>query len=168
MNREARRNINRVLRSGLSPRQHSPLTPKQEAAFTHEIRRQIVSLETDAGLHAWTGEDVDRILHYIGRLVFMSLFAAVRWSPRLTHRPEFTSVRGLATSLSMLQADAGQLESLRPDIQAGMLEMARLMESLPSLDLAVSSAVHEMQMERLKDHAGNDIWMQIHQVGAMA
>lgn len=168
MNREARRNIERVLRSGLSPRKHNPISKEQEAAFTHEMRRQITSLQTDAGLHAWTGEDAQRIQHYIGRLIFMALFATMRWSPHLTGSQEVFGTRYLANAISILQSEPERLEELRPEIQAGMLDLGRLLELLPTIDVAVGSAVHEMQLERMKGAPANDLWMQLHQMGAAA
>lgn len=168
MNREARRNIERVLRSGLSPRKHNPISKDQEAAFTHEMRRQITSLQTDAGLHAWTGEDAQRIQHYVGRLIFMALFAATRWSPHLTTSPEALETRRLADSISSLQATPERLTELRPAIQAGMRALSSLLEQLPTIDVAVGSAVHEMHLERMKGAAANDLWMKLHQMGAKA
>lgn len=104
------------------------------AKFKEELR----GMQIDAGVHTWAGADGQRMVDLCGRLIYITLFAAVRAGFQAVH-PDVRIVRGMSEALADLAADTDAIERYRPSLQSGLAAIDRLIAECDDIDLVQGS-----------------------------
>lgn len=98
-----------------------------------KIRQDIEALKTEAGLHAYLGEDTAKLLNSAGRVLFITAFAIGK--AKVTD-PDVNIILGASSALGDVFSLPASLEQHRPAICAGILAAGRLLPKLTEDDLA--------------------------------
>lgn len=103
----------------------------QHVTLATLIKADLQSLQTDAGIHTWTGDNGAKMVNLSGRLCFITAYAAKASGFAVDH-PDIRIVRGMASALGDMAADLDGIERYRASLQSGLAAINRL---LPLCDL---------------------------------
>jgi hypothetical protein len=92
-----------------------------------QIKRDLRSLQIDAGIHTWTGNDGAKMVDKAARLCYIAAYACPRSGIDKDH-PDVRIVRGMSEALADLASDLDNIEQHRPALQSGLAAIDRLLE----------------------------------------
>ncbi len=110
------------------------INPLVKAVVRAHIESDINRLRTLAGIHAYTGNDAEKLANLAGRIAFIVCFAAARHG--LENTPEASILAGTANALGELAESPEQIERQRGSIVSGLAAIDRLMPLLSVWSLA--------------------------------
>lgn len=112
-----------------------------------EILRDLRGLQVSAGLHAWTGNNGQKIVHLAGRLCYIVAFAANQAGIDAEHL-DMRILRGMAGALADFAANLQQIERYRTAIQSGLAAIDRLVPHCNDMHLLLGAAALEGKLEK--------------------
>lgn len=110
------------------------MTPVEKAVFRARVLADVNRLRTAAGLQSFIGEDGPRVTNLLGRLVYVTAYAAGLHN--LDDTPEASILAGSANALAELAAHPSMLDDYRPTLVACLGAIDRLMPRLSAEALA--------------------------------
>lgn len=102
------------------------------------VKNDLQSLQTRAGIHAWTGDDAANLCNLGGRLCFIAAGAGGASGISPDH-PDMRIVRGFAEALGDLSASPKSLELHRGSIKAGLAAVGRVLPQCADLHIVQSA-----------------------------
>lgn len=112
------------------------VNPVKQEIIQRQIKEDIERLRTGAALHAYTGANIALMGNLVGRLVFVTCYAARIHG--LNETPEARILAGTANALGDLVA-GHDIERQRASIIAGLGAIDRLMPQLHTMSLAAGA-----------------------------
>lgn len=115
-----------------------PLSMVEKAVLKSKIREDLQMLRTSAGLHAYTGNDGEKLANLAGRLLFITAYAAGKEG--LGDTPEANILAGSASALGDIAEGTASVEAQRGAVISGLAAVERL---LPKLTIKFIAEGHQ-------------------------
>jgi hypothetical protein len=113
------------------------MSPVEKAVFRNLVLADIAKLRTAAGLQSYVGDMPERVTNLLGRLVFVTAYAA--GLHKLDGTPEASILAGSANALAELADHPSLLEDYRATLIACLGAIDRLMPQLSAAALAAGA-----------------------------
>lgn len=113
------------------------MSPVEKAVFRNLVLADVARLRTAAGLQSYMGDMPERVTNLLGRLVFVTAYAAGLHN--LESTPEASILAGSANALAELADHPQLLEGYRATLVACLGAIDRLMPKLSAAALAAGA-----------------------------
>ncbi len=120
---------------------------KAQRNLREQILNDLHGMQVSAGLHAWTGNDGQKIVHLAGRLCYIVAFAANQAGFDAEH-VDMRILRGMAGALADFAANLKQVDYYRPAIQSGLHAVGRLLPHCHDMHLVLGAAALEGKLDK--------------------
>ena len=115
-------------------KRHELINPVTQAVVRANIDADIERLRNSAGLHAYMGDNAQKLANLAGRVCYIVCHAAR--VKGLEDSPECSIIAGMAGALADIAATPGALEQQRGAIVSGLAAIGRLMPLLDTWHMA--------------------------------
>jgi hypothetical protein len=129
---------------------------KAEQSLRAQILADVASLTLNASVHAWTGDNAQKMINLSGRLVYIVAFAANQAGFDAEH-VDMRILRGMAGALADFAADQRHVERYRPSLQSGLAAINRLLPHCDQMALLLGAAALDSKLNQTRGLGTADV-----------